>query len=576
MAYSQTEHKAQSFAVCQICEESPDLKWKCIECELLFCHNCSTKFHSKSKTLAEHHIYDIKDCGAESTIDTIRQTTLVNITCQLHTGKKCSVFCKDCSVTICTKCIKELHKDHDFCDISEVYEEKLLKMKSYKNKVESNIEFYSQEEERLQQKISTGQKHYNEIKENIFEQENQIINAVRNHSKKLLSEVDSNWKPTEEIWQQQLVTIMQTNEELELTKNEINKTLQSIDASKVLTENTQANEKLLKWVLITPTNLKNFEFVNKSFSDNLICRIFGHVYAAPKFELVKSYETSTISSASKMLVLENNSAIIASFWQDKLYKVTLSNDFISIDTETTQSVYDMAMMQNGNDIIFSEKASDLKILNLGSLSDINRIKICKVFHSCHPFITLGLHVSMDNHILVGIAESKSFPTSKADSVNRIIVLSSEGEVEKVHEFDADRERLFTRPIRIKTDFKNNIYVVDLVNKSFEQYEGRVVTIEWTGNLRWIYTGVQIFDKFFPRDVEVTSTGTVLVSDEKNHALHLLSQAGEILGCKTLGEIGIRLPHCLYMTESEELLVACRKDDKYSNAKLHLLKLNYFM
>ncbi|VDI45605.1 Hypothetical predicted protein [Mytilus galloprovincialis] len=79
MAFSQSTEKAQAPAMCQFCEESPEIKWKCVNCDLFLCKLCCSKIHSKSKASMEHEIINLKDIDTENLAKTMRKVDLQNL-----------------------------------------------------------------------------------------------------------------------------------------------------------------------------------------------------------------------------------------------------------------------------------------------------------------------------------------------------------------------------------------------------------------------------------------------------------------------------------------------------------------
>lgn len=57
--------KAQIPLLCQLCNIQREMKWKCIECELLMCDNCKNKVHSRMKTADKHNIITTQDVGID-------------------------------------------------------------------------------------------------------------------------------------------------------------------------------------------------------------------------------------------------------------------------------------------------------------------------------------------------------------------------------------------------------------------------------------------------------------------------------------------------------------------------------
>ena len=67
---------------------------------------------------------------------------------------------------------------------------------------------------------------------------------------------------------------------------------------------------------------------------------------------------------------------------------------------------------------------------------------------------------------------------------------------------------------------------------------------WEEGLRWTYTGhskINVTTQFYPRDVVTTAAGHIIVCDHRSHALHVLSEQGDILTCKVMEDTGIEYP-----------------------------------
>jgi sugar lactone lactonase YvrE len=105
---------------------------------------------------------------------------------------------------------------------------------------------------------------------------------------------------------------------------------------------------------------------------------------------------------------------------------------------------------------------------------------------------------------------------------------------------------------------------------------RVVVVGREGGLRWTYTGhskINVTTQFNPSDVVTTTAGHIIVCDFYTHALHVLSEQGDILTCKVMEDTGIEYPLSLDIDRRGHLWVGCDEDeDEGSNAKIHIVKL----
>lgn len=180
---------------CQICDTSSNIKWMCLECDLFFCLQCESKFHTKSRTLAAHSKIDIEKCGNKNIAEVIRKGELQNIQCDIHADKKCSLFCRECGQTICTNCVMtDSHKDHKLNSIEEVYDGKVEEMKDFQKRIQSEIPLYQKTEDNLKDVLAKAFKQYSYIKEHVTWKEKEIINETKNYAKKLLDEAELNGK----------------------------------------------------------------------------------------------------------------------------------------------------------------------------------------------------------------------------------------------------------------------------------------------------------------------------------------------------------------------------------------------
>jgi len=103
---------------------------------------------------------------------------------------------------------------------------------------------------------------------------------------------------------------------------------------------------------------------------------------------------------------------------------------------------------------------------------------------------------------------------------------------------------------------------------------RVVAVGREGDLRWTYTGhskINVTTQFNPNGVVTTTSGHIIVNDFYTHALHVLSEQGDILTCKVMEDMGIQYPLSLDIDMRGQLWVGC-DEDKGSDAKIHIIKL----
>ncbi|XP_071124117.1 uncharacterized protein [Mytilus edulis] len=495
-------------SVCQICDTSSNIKWMCLECDLFFCLQCESKFHTKSKTLAAHSKIDIEKCGNKNIAEVIRKGELQNIQCDIHADKKCSLFCRECGQTICTNCVMtNSHKDHKLNSIEEVYDGKVQEMKDFQKRIRFEIPLYQKTEDNLKDVLAKAFKQYSYIKEHVIWKEKEILNETKNYAKKLLDEAETEWKTVEQQINQEITVVKNITENFKKEREVKSHTLQ---VSKLLAktfpivDNTYSPD-----VEVHQIKAQQHYFRFQSFE---IKQVFGYLSKGPGLKLVETYQTN-FDGFTKILPLDYGQAVISS-WNNRVVQEVHfdKNDMIVRRNYPKTQVYDMAVTQNGK-ILVSKQESELKLLRA--------IETIETFHSFTPFKTFGIHVNKENEILVGLASSSH------DGDGRIVVLDSEGTVKRTFENDKEKgkSKLFSCPLRIVTNFDSSICFIEKTNNRFNT-RGRLVVINNEGTLKW--TSSESGTKFEPVDLSaILSSGLILVTTGSyNTKIHVFNQKGD--------------------------------------------------
>lgn len=130
---------AQNLILCQFCEISNNVKWKCIVCDFKLCEICKIN-HSKFKGSEEYCIIDVTQANPIQNAEIIRKLDINNIVCSSHEEETCPLFCKSCNKPVCSFCILESnHNGHDLEKVGIVYDSHITKLKSLNNTLENNL-----------------------------------------------------------------------------------------------------------------------------------------------------------------------------------------------------------------------------------------------------------------------------------------------------------------------------------------------------------------------------------------------------------------------------------------------------
>ncbi|XP_052076187.1 tripartite motif-containing protein 75-like [Mytilus californianus] len=511
-------------SLCQMCDESSNIKWMCIECDLSFCAECELKFHKKSKTLAGHNKIDIEQCGKENIAKAIHKAGLKNMNCKLHSDLICVLFCQNCQQPVCTNCVlTNSHEEHKLFSISDVYDEKLYEMEDFHKRVQKDILFCSQVQSELKQILDGGMKRYSEQKDILLSKETDLITESQKNTKALLDEVDSEWKTLEGSLTQEINVMKTIKDQIEKereTFSNVSSPTEMLTRLYPSSENKHSPKKSIHQMI-----LKQISYNPKyEITQNDIQQILKHFLQKEKglaFQMKKSYPTK-LKDVSKVLLLDNNQALIASEKDKIVQKINFDNKDIKVlKTLSETRAYDMAKVQNG-DIIISVQESQLKLF-----SEKDTIE---PFHSFSPLKTFGIHVNKDNEILVGISTGLPDREEEISKPGKIVVLNSEGSVKRTYEYDKKSHSkefcLCTCPTRIVTNPDKSISFIDILTKNKHgTYDGRIVNIDQEGKLMWTYEEKY---GFRPTEIAMMNTAGCLLVVSAGRAFHILSQNGSVI------------------------------------------------
>lgn len=552
----------QNPSKCQFCLES-DIQWICLNCDLFLCPVCNKRIHSIGKICQNHEIISLTDLDTDIEAASRRKVDLQNMICDIHPDQKCVMYCVGCNLPICLKCSYEMHQDHKLSDLTETYMNKFSKIKNLKLTADEDFTFFNHEVMTHKNKMNDTKKEYESVKSAILKREEEVKDAVAKHRQKLIDELDKMFKPSEDKIMDVILEVRGKTGEVEKARDSYKSILMSHQAADILETTDSVKIKTPeKHVNIIPVTLTKFQ---PGYSlDSRMNDVFGNVYGIPEHNLVNTFQTC-IKSVIAIVSCGTNEKLIGSYASEKLQRVKIEREAILVIKEENIKVYDMSMMRNG-DLVISSWDNELRIY-----SKDGNFKAFKTFSS---LLTWGIHVNKCDEILVGLTEP-GFIDVTTNSIRKVVVLNQSGEIKHTYEYDKNDQRLFTGPFRIVT-LSGIICIIDRFNNSGE---GRVVAINNEGCLQWVYPGDgQIHeskDKFYPRGIAVTSINMVLVSDNKNHSIHVLNTYGQITVRHQLITLGIEFPFSLYFDRDRLLWVGCSLRETVEsnrNAKIYVLQL----
>lgn len=77
-------------------------------------------------------------------------------------------------------------------------------------------------------------------------------------------------------------------------------------------------------------------------------------------------------------------------------------------------------------------------------------------------------------------------------------------------------------------------------------------VNYEGDVKWIYIGCEIItsvNNLNPKDITVTTSGFIMITDADNHYIHVLNQTGGLVVYYQVNNLGIELPVSLSVNVS---------------------------
>ncbi|VDI77779.1 Hypothetical predicted protein [Mytilus galloprovincialis] len=190
-----------------------------------------------------------------------------------------------------------------------------------------------------------------------------------------------------------------------------------------------------------------------------------------------------------------------------------------------------------------------------------------------PLITGPVHITKQDKIVIRVGEKG--PLFPINEPRKVIVMDKDGTTENVYDLDNMGNPLFSAPQRITSDSDNNIYVLDCLNKD---WSGRIVALDKTNGVRWIYIGHQDFNNAFrPRDLVATNLNNVIITDIDSYMIHILNISGECIhNLNTRDQLNILFPYSINIDNTGTLYIGCfTRHGELDEAKIYTVQVSGF-
>ncbi|XP_050403585.1 tripartite motif-containing protein 2 [Patella vulgata] len=157
---------------CGMCKTSNTSKFKCKDCDRYLCTSCKS-MHDTLPPCSGHHVVTL-----DTTIlgDTKGKTTKKN--CPKHSDSCMEFYCRDCTETICMKCLMTNHRHHMTSDIADVCSEAVQELKEIEEIFQEKLTQSEENSASLRDTISEIQSSYELSCEHIYQQVQKVRKSV--------------------------------------------------------------------------------------------------------------------------------------------------------------------------------------------------------------------------------------------------------------------------------------------------------------------------------------------------------------------------------------------------------------
>lgn len=479
-------------------------------------------------------------------------------------------FCVDCG-NFC-HAISSSHVGHHIRSTKELHQDVKERLAVNKIDLEKRIYFSLSTQYKLRKIAMEQELNFSMMKTEIDKHEAKLVKEIKNIINKLQ-------KDCTDVYQKQKKRLDALTSTIEDHICHLRKTLKA----------TEGLEELdLPEMLIQSKHIS--EFIHNTDTPNIQLPIESLKFSAPSSleysvnlkkicgALKETFLTSDVSlkitntcfvdcaSVSEIVHVKNDAYCIHDDYKSELQMIKLEDEVKIISHQDSISVIDMASFDNGDVLFSTENNPALKIMNInGHISDYYNIPRAV---GSKQHVPIGLQILEEGHIVMGTKEKgrSKFSVSSKDN-RKVVVLNSCLTFTRIEfELDEAGNRLFTYPYRLAYRKNDNINVLDQLSSK----TGRIVTVNKQGRILWTYYASNLPKLFNPRNLKITQSENIVISDTGNHLIHILDVSGQLISLYNVLEHGIEYPLGLSFSPTGSLIIGC---SQYQGKLLYITKLS---
>lgn len=533
---------AQDPVRCSLCPEVVVIH--CGSCQVNLCAQCLSTHIDRNKSL-KHEIvpYTSQLVKPEAEIQK----------CQDHPKQQCDLFCQDCSVPICSRCLTGNHKRHGAVDLEEICEttrstvkEDLEELRKFRKEYEKVV---GESKEELAKYIEESDKERDSLRE-LGKQWHQMIDKV----------IDKVGKDMDEIIQSDTKCLQDNTEEIQSALQDVKDSIKANEdilqddrftrllsyASKNDAFRIIPSRPAIKTAKIVPVNVKEGDIIPKliHFQRSIRTKLPG--YSLNRTGDVSSISTKSLLPEPELIAtVKTNCKQLKGICHNEDDRVWIyGTDEILREVDITGTVQNCitAISKNSQKDIAKNKMGEIVYSHLSDecVNIVREGKISKLL-DLSGWIPFGVTFNADDDLMVCMRR-EDYQESK-------VGIFSQGKLKKEIQFDETGKPLFSAS-------RNNMYIKENANRDIcvsDWNACAVIVLKSSGELRFRYTGnlSRSFKQFYPHGIVTDNYCRILVVDRKNDCLHVIDRNGKFL---TYITCSLQDPYVLSMDPDENVWV----------------------
>lgn len=533
---------AQDPVRCSLCPEVVVIH--CGSCQVNLCAQCLSTHIDRNKSL-KHEIvpYTSQLVKPEAELQK----------CQDHPKQQCDLFCQDCGVPICSRCLTGNHKRHGAVDLEEICEttrstvkEDLEELRKFRKEYEKVV---GESKEELAKYIEESDKERDSLKE-LGKQWHQMIDKV----------IDKVGKDMDEIIQSDTKCLQDNTEEIQSALQDVKDSIKANEdilqddrftrllsyASKNDAFRIIPSRPAIKTAKIVPVNVKEGDIIPKliHFQRSIRTKLPG--YSLNRTGDVSSISTKSLLPEPELIAtVKTNCKQLKGICHNEDDRVWVyGTDEILREVDITGTVQNCitAISKNSQKDIAKNKMGEIVFSHLSDecVNIVREGKISKLL-DLSGWIPFGVTFNADDDLMVCMRR-EDYQESK-------VGIFSQGKLKKEIQFDETGKPLFSAS-------RNNMYIKENANRDIcvsDWNACAVIVLKSSGELRFRYTGnlSRSFKQFYPHGIVTDNYCRILVVDRKNDCLHVIDRNGKFL---TYITCSLQDPYVLSMDPDENVWV----------------------